>query len=100
MDAGQTVYIASQLILGAAASFLAILLWPKTRDASWMLIIIGVIITYIETVYSILKVFGIGIDDSLHIGSVPVIPFILPTLRMMLFISAFVVMLYRQSRQK
>jgi len=100
MDTGQTVFIISQLVLGAAASFFAILFWPKTRDAAWMLIIIGVIVTYIETVYSILKVFGIGIDDSLHIGSVPVIPFILPTLRTILFIIAFAVMIHRQTRQK
>jgi len=100
MDTGQTIFITSQLVLGAAASFFAILFWPKTRDAAWMLVIIGVIVTYIETVYSILKVFGIGVDDSLHIGSVPIISFILPTLRMILFISAFAVMLYKQSRQK
>ena len=62
MDAGQTMYISSQLVFGAAAAFLAILLWPRIRDAAWMLIIIGVIITYVENVYSILKMFGIGID--------------------------------------
>jgi len=96
MGAGQTIYISSQLILGAAAAFLAIFLWPKIRDAAWMLIIFGTIVTYIETVYSILKIFGISGDDFLIFDSVPLISFILPTVRTLLFISAFIIMIYRQ----
>jgi len=100
MDAGQTVYIASQLILGAAAAFLAILLWPKIRDAAWMLVIFGTIVIYIETVYSVLKIFGISADEYLIVASIPVIPLILPTIRTFFFIAAFSIMIYRQSRIK
>jgi len=100
MDTGQSVYIISQLVLGAAAVFFAILLWPRTRDAAWMLVIIGAILIYIETVYNVLNRFGIGVNVFFLIGSVPVITFVLPTLRMLLFIAAFVIMVFRQSRQK
>ena len=100
MDAGQTIFISSQLILGAAAAFLAIFLWPKIREAAWMFVIFGSIIAYIETVYSILKIFGISADNLLIIGSVPLIPFILPTIRTLFFIFAFAIMIYKQSRQK
>jgi len=99
MDTGQTVYIISQLALGAAAVFFAILLWPKTRDAAWMLVIIGTILLYIETVYTILNIFGIGIDAFFLIGSVPVVTFVLPALRMLFFIAAFMVMVFKQSRK-
>lgn len=99
MDAGQTIYIFSQLILGAAAAFLAILLLPKIRDAAWMLIIFGIIVIYIETVYSILKIFGISGEDFFTIGSVPLISFILPTLRTLFFIIAFTIMIFRLSKQ-
>ena len=92
MDTGQSVYIISQLALGAAAVFFAILLWPRTRDVAWMLVIIGTILIYIETVYNVLNIFGIG--------SVPVITFVLPVLRMLLFIAAFTIMVLRQSRHK
>jgi hypothetical protein len=99
MDSGQTMYILSQLALGAAATFLAIMLWPKIRDAAWMLIIVGTIVAYIEIVYSILKIFGVsGLDDIL-IGSVPLIDFILPSLKMLFFIAAFTIMIVRQSKQ-
>jgi len=100
MDAGQIIYISSQLILGAAAAFLAIFLWPKIRDAAWMLIIFGTIVAYIETVYSVLKIFGISIDGILVINNIPVISFVLPAIRMIFFIIAFTIMIYKQSRQK
>ena len=99
MDTGQTFFICSQLILGAIAAFLAILLWPKIRDAAWMMIIFGIIVAYIETVYSVLKIFGIGAEELLIFGSVPLISFILPLMRMLFFISAFVIMIYKQSRK-
>ena len=100
MDMGQTVFIISQLILGAAAAFLAIFLWPKIRDAAWILIIFGTIVAYIETVYSILKSFGISADDLFVINSIQMIPLILPTLRTLFFIVAFTIMIFRQLRQK
>jgi len=100
MDTGQTLFISSQLVFGAAAAFLAIILWPKTRDAAWMLIIFGAIAAYIETVYSILRIFGISADEIVVIASVPVIPFILPAVRNLFFIIAFSIMIYRQIKQK
>jgi len=100
MDAGQAILISSQLILGAVAAFLAILLWPRIRDAAWILIIFGIIIAYIETVYSILNIFGISGDEFIVFGTIPLIPFILPVIRMLFFIIAFGLMVYKHSRHK
>jgi len=99
MESGQTSYILSQLAFGAIATFLAIMLWSKTRDAAWMLVVIGTIFAYIEIVYSILGIFGIDGGNLFLIGSVPLISFVLPLLRMTFFIAAFVVMIVRHSRQ-
>jgi uncharacterized membrane protein len=98
MDTGQIIYILSQLILGAAAAFLAILLWPRIREAAWMLVIFGAIVAYIETVYSILKIFGIAGEEYIVFGSIPLISLILPSVRMIFFIAAFAIMVYKQSR--
>ena len=97
MDTGQLVYIISRLSLGAVAAFFAILLWSKTRDAAWMLIVIGAIAAYVETVYSILELFGIR-SGSLLIGSMPLVSIVLPCLPMVFFISAFAVMVARKYR--
>ena len=98
MDSGQTLFIICQLAFGAAATFFAIMLWSKTRDAAWMLIIIGAILAYIEIIYSILGIFGLSDGIFFHIGTVPVISFVLPLLRMFFFIAAFTVMIFKQSK--
>ena len=98
MDAGQITYILSQLILGALASFLAIMLWSKTRDIVWMFIVIGTIAAYIEIIYSILNHFGFINADFLLIGSVSLAAIVLPSLRMIFFIAAFFVMVVKRCR--
>jgi hypothetical protein len=96
MDAGEIIYITSRLVLGALSSFFAIMLWSKTRDVAWMLVVIGTIAAYIETVYSILDMFGITRGDTFVIGSVPVAAIVLPSLRTAFFIIAFLIMVVRK----
>ena len=100
MDSGQILFIASRLILGALASFFAIMLWSKTRDAAWMLMVIGTIIAYVEIVYSILGLFGITKSDVLVIGTVPAAAIALPVLHMGFFIAAFLIMVIRRYRRR
>ena len=99
MDSGQVIYILGRLSLGALASFFAIMLWSKTRDVAWMLMVIGTIAAYVETVYSILNLFGISGRNIFMIGSVPLMSIILPCLPTIFFIAAFVVMVIRKYRR-
>ncbi|AEF83454.1 hypothetical protein [Leadbettera azotonutricia] len=100
MDSGQVTYIISRLALGALASFFAIMLWSKTRDIAWMLMVIGTIAAYVETVYSILELFGITGGTVPSIGSVPLVSIVLPCLPTVFFIAAFVVMVARKYRHR
>ncbi|MDR2470691.1 MAG: hypothetical protein LBD09_01100 [Treponema sp.] len=99
MDAGEILFIVSRLTTGALAAFFAIMLWSKTRDVAWMLMVIGAIAAYVETVYSILELFGIT-GSRLSIGSVPAAAILLPNLRTGFFIAAFVVMVVRKLRRR
>jgi hypothetical protein len=99
MDTGEVLFIVSRLTTGALAAFFAIMLWSKTRDAAWMLMVIGTIAAYVETVYSILDMFGIT-GTQLSIGSVPVVAILLPNLRTGFFIAAFVIMVVRKLRHR
>jgi len=99
MDSGQAIYILCRLILGALASFFAIMLWSKTRDVAWMLIVIGTIAAYVETVYAILNLFGIG-GGIFTVGTVPLMSIILPCLPTVFFIAAFSVMVARKYRRR
>ena len=99
MDSGEIFFIVSQLTTGALAAFFAIMLWSKTRDVAWMLMVIGTIAAYVETVYSILQLFGIT-GTQLYIGSVPAAAILLPNIRTGFFIAAFLVMIIRKYRRR
>jgi hypothetical protein len=99
MDSGELINSLSRLILGGLASFLAILLWPRIRDLAWMLLIIGVIMAYVETVFSVLVHWGIDAGSILVIGSVSPIPILLSCLPIAFFIAAFGVMVIRKYRR-
>jgi hypothetical protein len=99
VDSGELVYALSRLILGALASFFAIMLWSKTRDAAWMLMVMGTIAAYIETVQVILDMFGIIGGKTVLIGSVSLAAILLPCLRTVFFIAAFLVMVVRKYRR-
>jgi hypothetical protein len=100
MDTGELIYISSRLILGAVAAFLAIMLWSKTRDVAWMFVVIGIIAAYIETIYSILNLFGLIGKSFVVIGSVPLVSIVLPNLPTVFFIAAFGVMVLRKYRRR
>jgi len=100
MDSGQVIYIISRLSLGALASFFAIMLWSKTRDVAWMLMVIATIAAYVEIVYSILNLFGISGGNILTIGSVPLISIVLPCLPTVFVIAALAVMVVRKYRHR
>ena len=99
MDSGHLIYIICRLVLGAAAAFLAILLWAKTRDLAWMLMVIGVLASYVEVVYSILELFGLGGVFGAYIGSKSVASILFPCLPLVFFIAAFAVMVARNYRR-
>ena len=66
MDIVSFTQDASHLVLGAFATFCAILLWSRTRDLAWTFIIIGVILSYADIVLSTLRAFGILGEDLLR----------------------------------
>jgi len=98
MDSGQIIQVVSSLVLGTAASFFAIMLWARTRDIAWMLMVIGIIVAYVETVYEILRIFGIVGANLLGIGAVSLISIVLSNLPMVFFVAAFAVMVVRKYR--
>jgi len=95
MGTEEIIFISSRLSLGALASFFAILLWSKTRDIAWMLMVVGTITAYAETVYSILQTFGITGTSNRGISLLSII---LPNLPTVFYIAAFMVMVIRKSR--
>ena len=99
MDSGQLIFIICRLVLGAVAAFLAIMLWSKTRDLAWMLMVVGAIAAYAEVIYSILALFGASGGNIFSIGSMPLASIVFPCLPVVFFIAAFAIMVLRKYRR-
>ncbi|MDR0663543.1 MAG: hypothetical protein LBF80_05645 [Spirochaetaceae bacterium] len=97
MDTGTLVLISSRLFFSAAAAVCAIIIWSKTRDAPWMLIVLGAVSSYAETIYSILEMFGLMETLIPKIDSVPVATIVVKCLPSAFFIAAFCVFLARRN---
>ena len=72
MDAVAFSQYATHLVMGAFATFCAILLWSKTRDMAWTFLIIAAIISYADVVLSTLRGFGIIGGEMLSFQGYPV----------------------------
>ncbi|MDR1443627.1 MAG: hypothetical protein LBI94_01995 [Treponema sp.] len=94
MDSGQATLIVSRLVIGALAVFFAIMLWSRTRDTAWILIIGGTIAAYGDILYTVLNLFGIAAALPV-IGSVPLLTIILSNIPAVFYVSAFLVMVVR-----
>lgn len=63
MSVGILVYLVSRLVVVAITAFLAILLWSRTRDLAWMLIVIGAVASYADLLFDLLVRFGL-LDEA------------------------------------
>jgi hypothetical protein len=73
MDAVAFSQYATHLVLGAFATFCAILLWSKTRDMAWTFLIIAAIVSYADVVLTTLRGFGIIGSEVLSFQGYPVL---------------------------
>ena len=86
----------SRLGVGAIGTFFAILLWSQTRDAAWVLIIVGTLIAYAQVVLSTLADLGIVDGRLLDVSGIPLPQLVLQNLPMLLYTCAFIVMVARR----
>jgi hypothetical protein len=96
MSVGDTVLLVSRLATAAVAAFLAILLWSRTRDLAWMLIVIGVIASYAEILFDLLSRIGL-LDESFYIlWDIPLGRILLSNLPYLFLCAALAVMISRK----
>ncbi len=96
MGTEQAIMMLSRFVLGALATFLAIMVWSKTRDTAWMLIVVGTVAHYGEVVFSALESLGVVRLDVVRISGVAVFPLVLTNLPTIFFTVAFLVIVSRR----
>jgi len=90
------IMVLSRLLFGAVATFFAILLWSKTRDIAWVLVIIGTLISYAEIVFITLEKFGLVGSEMWQVQGVPIFKLLLFNLPMVFFTAAFITIVFRK----
>jgi hypothetical protein len=96
MSAGDTVLLVSRLATAAVAAFLAILLWSRTRDIAWMLIVIGVIASYADILFGLLSQLGLVDESRYSFLGIPIGRVLLSNLPYLFLCSALLVMIARK----
>ena len=61
----EIVIILIDNILAGIAAFLAIVVWVKTRDISWIFIVLSVIGFYVAVIYKTLLFFGLTVSITI-----------------------------------
>ncbi|MBN1412544.1 MAG: hypothetical protein JW969_16975 [Spirochaetales bacterium] len=89
------VAILIQLVIGALSTFFAILLWAKTRDIAWILIIMGTLVDYANIVVNTLSGFGILDLEFLSVFGLPLIGMLLANVPRLLYITGFIIVIRR-----
>jgi hypothetical protein len=96
MSAADTVLLVSRLAIAAVAAFLAILLWSRTRDLAWMLIVIGVISSYADILFDLLARLGLVDESRFTVLGLPLGRILLANLPYLFLCSALLVMIGRK----
>ena len=99
MGTESLIFIISRLVVGAGATFLAIILWSRTRDSAWMFIVVGTIFRYGQIMYDTFGLFGIVKQDIVLIPGWLGLDTVLENLPYIFFIIAFIIMLKRTFRK-
>jgi hypothetical protein len=93
---GMTIYLVSRLLVAACTAFLAIVLWSRTRDVAWMLIVIGAIASYADILFDLLVRFGLIDEARLSPLGIPFGRILFSNLPYLFLSAAFLVMILRK----
>ena len=86
-----------KLVLGGIAAFLAIMLWSRTREPSWMCIVAGAVTGYAGIVCEFLVKIGIVFAKNLVIPNtaIPVFTLVFTAVPLLFIIVALILMLVK-----
>jgi hypothetical protein len=93
------ISILIRLAIGAVGTFFAILLWSKSRDSAWVLVVIGTLISYTEIIFSTLVNLRLVQPDAFFLFGLegfPLVHTVLVNLPMIFFTIAFIIVISRR----
>lgn len=89
MEFSQIVVWCIKLVLGGIAAFLAILLWSKSRAASWMCLVASVLISYAGIIFEMMISLGI-ITANVFVFEIPLVTLLFAVVPSLFLIAALI----------
>ncbi len=98
MTSAELAFYIIKLIAGGLTAFVAVLLWSRTRDSSWMAVLGGIVINYAGIVYELLSDFKIIGSDRIMLAGLPLTSLFFALVPSLLFMTGMILMLIRKMR--
>ncbi|MBB6481145.1 hypothetical protein [Spirochaeta isovalerica] len=86
----EIILLLVKLLAGFAATVTAVLLWSRTREASWLLVVVGTVFLYGEVIAETLQVFGLTDLQKFTFFGIPVIEALFALLPFLFFTAGFI----------
>ncbi len=101
MAGTEMIFFIIRLFLGGIIAFLAIMLWSRTRDFSWMFLVFAAVTGYSAVVFDLLIKLGFVVSRKILIlgNEIPLVQLLLALVPGIFVIIAFVLMLIKTRRQ-
>ena len=90
MEREQFIFCLLRIIIGALASFFAIIVWNKSCEPCWKCISAATVISYIDIVYEMLLELGIVFEYDVMLLGIPVLSFFLKLVPLVFFLLGFI----------
>ena len=101
MTETEIIFFIIKLLLGGVIAFLAIMLWSRTRDFSWMFLVLAAVTGYSSIVFDLLLRLGFVTSRNVLIlgNEIPLVQLVLAVIPSLFVIAAFILMLIKTGRK-
>ncbi len=92
----EILFFIIKIVVGGIVSFIAIMLMSKTRDAAWMTLVVGFLLSYAALVYELLIKLGVFTQKNLTAFGIPLISLLFAIIPSLFYIAAFIIKISRK----
>lgn len=102
MSEVEIIFFIIKLFLGGVIAFLAIMLWSRTRDFSWMFLVLAAVTGYSSVVFDLLLKLGFVTTREIDVlgNKISLVQLLLTIIPSLFVIIAFILMLIKTGRER
>lgn len=102
MTESEIIFFIIKLVLGGIIAFLAIMLWSRTRDFSWMFLVLAAVTGYSAVVFDLLLKLGFVTTRKIIIlnSEISIVQLALAIVPSLFVIISFILMLIKTGRNR